>query len=376
MVINVCSKKYFQIRDEIEILLAHHLEEMRGYKELVEKIQKSDSKNDNPDINVARLLGDDLGAEFWKNYCGEKVFSIDKDAFLDNLDAYFQGWKNRVKKTWVEEISLIIDPTCDNVVSVMDFKCVLQWFGPFAISFFVPVDSFLSMKHFWGSLSSIESQKLLDTKEPGTFLIRFSEMESGSFVMSVVEQQSDDNLGFFGETAHNVVTSHFLLKRKKEESGKVYYGLCESDLDQKFETIEALLKQYRLTFKFPLTDESHKSDESNKTKEDEVDFALFLKSNVHLSALEEGDDSVFVNFKGRVVDKSILKSAQPTKKTGTTKTSDKSMLPSSNANTPTTGDKSNSSSSIIQPAVPPTDIISQPNSTDTIDENMIVLEEN
>ncbi|EFC43447.1 SH2 domain-containing protein [Naegleria gruberi] len=354
------KKKYFQIKDEIEILLTYHLEELRGYKEIVEK---ANAKGDT-EVNVATIISDEFAAEFWKTNCGANVFSIDKEAFIDLLDANFQGWSKRVKKTWVEEISELIDPTCDSVVSIVDFKTVLQWFGPFTISFFTPMDSFLAQKHFWGSISSMEAQHLLDSQEPGTFLIRFSEIEAGAFSISVVEQESDDNLGLSGgESTIFKQTSHFILRRKKEDQ-KFLFILCENDTEFKCETVDQLIKQYRLTFKYPFTDETQKLEV--KQQEDELDFFNFMKSTAALSALDDDEEnSNFVKFRGRIVDKSIAKQNEKVPPNSTKKTPTSATLstpkPSGHNRVLSTASSSGNSSPV--PNTPTTIAVASPTTT-------------
>lgn len=293
------SQKYFAIRDEIEILLTFHLEEIRGYRDIVEKLKQSESKGEIVEVSVISiLLPDEFGAGFWKNKCGENVFSMKKNDFLDIIDLFFQQLKDRVKKIWVDDFSYIIDPTCDNVVSIVDFKHVLQWFGPFGTNFFVPIDNFLNMKHFWGSISAMEAQMLLDSADPGSFLIRFSGTEAGSFAISVIEQESNDNLSVGDEATHYKQTLHFQLSRKRDDS-KMYFILCESDMDHKFETVDSLLKHYRLTFKYPFVNDSLKLKAIEP--EEETDFFGFIKSNPQLNRIDAAeDDTNFIEYRGRI----------------------------------------------------------------------------
>ncbi|KAG2377487.1 hypothetical protein C9374_009398 [Naegleria lovaniensis] len=292
------KKKYFEIRDEIEILLTFHLEEIRGYRDIVEKLKKSEAKGEIVEVSVISILmPDEFGAGFWKNKCGENVFSMKKNDFLDIIDLFFQQLKDRVKKIWVEDFSHIIDPTCDNVVSIVDFKHVLQWFGPFGTSFFVPLDNFLNMKHFWGSISAMEAQMILDSAEPGSFLIRFSGTDAGSFAITVVEQESSDNLSVGDEVTHYKQTLHFQLTRKREDS-KMYFTLCESDMDQKFETVDALIKHYRLTFKYPFVNDQLKLKAIEP--EEETDFLGFIKSTPQLNRIDAEDDTSFIEYRGRI----------------------------------------------------------------------------
>jgi len=308
-------KRYFEIRDEAEIILSHSLEEILSYKEIASKLHKAELQgldyshpSTKSQLDITYIL-DEFGSEYWKSNFGGNIFSVDKECFLDVLDTYFQDLRNR--KTWVDEITQIIDPTSDGIVSLTDFRTVLKWFGPFTSFFFNPIDTFLQTKHFWGSLSSIEAQELLDKQDAGTYVIRFCETEPGAFHVSCVEDNTDDGLSFFDTTntilQNNRQTYHYLVRRKKDEKeGKLFFVLTDSDIDYRHETIESLLKQYHLTFKFPFQDETKKEEHVKKKKgEDEVDFVSFVRSQVNLSGIGDDEDNEpgFVQFRGRSTEK-------------------------------------------------------------------------
>ncbi|KAG2381423.1 hypothetical protein C9374_006412 [Naegleria lovaniensis] len=307
------KQRYFEIKDEIEILTSHHLEEIEAFKQLASVIHNAELQGldyshplTQAQLDITHVL-DEFGAEYWKTNFGGNVFSVDKECFLDVLDTYFQDLRNR--KTWVEEINDIIDPTHDSIVSIIDFRTVLKWFGPFTSFFFNPIDAFLQMKHFWGSLTSIEAQELLDKCEPGTFIVRFCETEPGSFYASVVEDNGD-NFGYFDSllTSGNKQTFHYLVRRKKDErEGKMYFVLIDSDMEYKHENIDSLFKQYHLTFRIPYQDDS-KKEEIAKTKkgEDELDFVAFMKTQktkINMQDDDDDDDGGFTTFKGRIPSK-------------------------------------------------------------------------
>ncbi|KAF0976106.1 hypothetical protein FDP41_004781 [Naegleria fowleri] len=308
------KQRYFEIKDEIEILTSHHLEEIEAFKQLASVIHNAELQgldyshpSTQAQLDITHVL-DEFGAEYWKTNFGGNVFSVDKECFLDVLDTYFQDLRNR--KTWVEEINDIIDPTCDSIVSIIDFRTVLKWFGPFSSFFFNPIDAFLQMKHFWGSLTSIEAQELLDKCEPGTFIVRFCETEPGSFYASVVEDNGD-NFGYFDSllTSDNKQTFHYLVRRKKDErEGKMYFVLIDSDVEHKHENIDSLFKQYHLTFRIPYLDDTKKEEIAKKKKgQEELDFVAFMKTQktkMHIQDDDDDDDDGgFTTFKGRLPSK-------------------------------------------------------------------------
>lgn len=332
---------------------------MIGYKKLVSFIHDaelqgldySDSSTQSQLNTTNETILDEFGAEFWKNNIGGNIFSVSKDSFLDTLDTFFD-FNVRTKKNWVDEISYIIDPTCDNVVSMIDFKTTLKWFGPFSTQFFPILNTILDMKHFWGSMSSIEAQNLLDGQEPGTYITRFAENEPGSFYVSVVED-GGDTFGYFDSLLMNSnrKTYHYLVRRKRDErEGKMYFVLIDSDMDYKHEKIENLFKQYHLTFKHPYLDDRKKEEHSKKKKgEEEVDFVSFMKSQKSLNSKaltdDDEDEELFTSFRGRIPEnkKEVQKSvATPRQTASSTTTTTSSSNSTTNASSSTNNTKQTS----------------------------------
>ncbi|KAL9653681.1 hypothetical protein ABK040_009156 [Willaertia magna] len=249
------KKTFFEIRDRMEIIFAHYLNEMIDFSELLKKF-------DNPsDVDVTNTLFeglDGLVKSFWQKNFGDEVFYVKKDTFLDSLFSQFERLKGLKSKTWVDDIDFIIDPTCDDIVSISDLKTIIKWFGPFG-DMFVNMEDLLRMKCFWGSLTSIRTQELLEDQPTGTFIIRFCEDRPGDFYISCVEEEENSYSSF--NNLSSKYTYHFLLQRrkgKKDDKEKYFYYLTESDLEEKkkFETIEQFIKLYNLTFKIPFEGES------------------------------------------------------------------------------------------------------------------------
>jgi hypothetical protein len=138
-----------------------------------------------------------------------------------------------------EFVEELLDPTGDDFVTVNDFKIFLSWFGPFKKSV-ENANHVLSYTFFFGAMTSLEAQHLLDNKPIGTFLLRFNEKDFGNFVISCVEEDQDEQ--------H---TLHFKVFRK----GDRFY-LLESEMEHT--TIQDLLDAYPLTYRTPYKDETHK----------------------------------------------------------------------------------------------------------------------
>ena len=139
-----------------------------------------------------------------------------------------------------EYIHQLIDPTSDEIVSVGDFKIFLNWFGPFN-KCIENVELLCESKYFFGSMSSLVCQNLLDSQKIGTFLVRFNEKEPGNIYISCVEENSN----------YKPQTIHFKVYHQEN----IYY-LTTSEKTKN--SIDSLIKKYSLSFKFPYEDKKIK----------------------------------------------------------------------------------------------------------------------
>ncbi|KAL9653677.1 hypothetical protein ABK040_009153 [Willaertia magna] len=333
---------YFKIRDRMEIVISHYFEELKDMKEILKKCEGHDR------IDVTLLFTGSFEREFWVKNFGQQVFYVQKDTLLNDLDSLFLTYKGLKSKTWVDDIDFIIDPTCDDIVSISDFKTIIQWFGPFG-DLFVVMEDLLRMKCFWGSLTSITAQELLSDQPTGTFIIRFCEDRPGDFYISCVEEEeNDDSINFFDSQMNSQSSRfvyHFLLQRKrekkekKEDKGKIYFLLTDADMEYKFETVDQIIRQYNLTFKIPFEGESP--------------LRVDLNAKNDMKVIRDSDEEIvldnFIKYTGRVEsEKEKKKKAMALNNNNTnnmelkinalTKNLDKSnsSTPSSSTNTSTT----------------------------------------
>jgi hypothetical protein len=135
-------------------------------------------------------------------------------------------------------ISEMIDPTSDGMVSISDFKIFCQWFGPMK-SCMKNMKLLIQQSYFYGSLSTYESQTLLDSKKFGSYLVRFNEKEPGNFIISCVDETEID-----GE----YLTIHF----KVFTDFKNYFLKNDENISNH---ISELIQKYPLTFRIPLDDD-------------------------------------------------------------------------------------------------------------------------
>lgn len=129
-----------------------------------------------------KIIHDGQGRVFWKNHFGAKCYMVPWEEFKNALEAQFET----SLKDNESFLSPIIDFTRDNFVTVYEFSCFLKWFGPLIGSLdrlLVPLKAgFLS-----GFVPALEAGELLSSKEPGTFLIRMSKTQPGSFAVTFID---------------------------------------------------------------------------------------------------------------------------------------------------------------------------------------------
>jgi hypothetical protein len=348
------NELYYLIKEECTIMLEHHYEQFKLYRKYLtdcknhaqnlkqapedlslEDFMKMANKQD---FDVATYFGNDKDAQiFWARYYGPKIFSVKKEEFLKNYKTQLEENEQRKAKrrqsykqsittgstgsmdmsafgfTWVPEFEVLMDPTCDGYVSVADFKSFLGWFGPMETSC-QNADALLNSPFFWGSLTSLDAQALLDREETGTFLVRFNESKPGSFYITCVEEQTDEN-GFNGNGGGQMTymgedeisqAIHFKVNKEKEKN----FWLSGSDKGHT--TIQSLLNQYELTFKIPFNQEKLKykaiTDFRIKDEEEEDDedlgFHAFLRKTAYkgLNRPLLLQDLNFATFRGRIPD--------------------------------------------------------------------------
>lgn len=168
------------------------------------------------------------------NKLWEPKFAYKKEDFLAKI--------KEISSEFIEEV---LDATSDGVISVTDFKLYLSWFGPLKESF-KNSNTICFCPYFFGSMSSLESQLLLDKEKIGTFLIRFSDKDFGQFIISVVEEDEDQN----------IQTLHFKVFKKNN----LFYILeNETQPEYPSSSLLLLIDKYPLTFRIPYKNDDLKN---------------------------------------------------------------------------------------------------------------------
>jgi hypothetical protein len=128
--------------------------------------------------------------------------------------------------------------------------------------------------YFYGSLSTYETQKLLDSKKFGTYLVRFNEKEPGNFILSCVDETEVDREYL---TIHFKVFTdfeHYFLKNDENVSHHL------SDLIQK----------YPLTFRIPLDDDEVRIMKTQSFQNNDPSVSFFSQKRKMMN---------FTHFRGK-----------------------------------------------------------------------------
>jgi hypothetical protein len=212
----VCIEKFFQ-----------ELEKEKKKKNTIEaKFKVSDDEEAN------KFWYETFGPTVCFSFLKKKQFAVEKDKFVEEMTKKFSVVKDYMQN--------LFDPTSDDLVSVGDFKLFLSWFGPFE-NCIKNAESICEAKYFFGSMSALVCQELLDSQPIGTFLVRFNEKEPGNICISCVEEDS----------SFKPATLHFKVNHQNE-----FYYLTTSEKTEK--SVQSLVDRYKLSFKIPYEDKSIK----------------------------------------------------------------------------------------------------------------------
>ena len=147
-------------------------------------------------IIVDYIIRDKCGRALWKCRFMDKEALLEKvpwKSFIEGLNIFFNTKvPSNVKEdpTYRSLHALLVDKK--EYVSIEAFGRFLEWFGPMVKldAVLQSVVTLLKKSWFHGEVSAEEAEKLLSKKRQGTFLVRFSSKDPGSYAISVV---SDSN---------------------------------------------------------------------------------------------------------------------------------------------------------------------------------------
>jgi len=134
---------------------------------------------------VQTQIEDKEAREFWIKAFGEVTNMVPWPVFLQTLEqALSQNFKDDE-----DSLKMFIDFTRTDHVSVFEFGVFLKWFGPFKQAF----ARMLEAVHgglLCGFVPAVEANLLLEGKRDGTYLVRCSKTQPGSFAVTFVDSST------------------------------------------------------------------------------------------------------------------------------------------------------------------------------------------
>jgi hypothetical protein len=141
------------------------------------------NKNTNNNNGATSQLIQDLEArEFWIKHFGEHTMMVPFNVFLSTIETFFEiSFKEDE-----ESIKMILNFTKTDHVSTYELSIFLRWFGPFKGCFQRMIES-VQEGLLCGFIPATEANLLLEGKRDGTYLIRCSKTQPGSFAVTFVD---------------------------------------------------------------------------------------------------------------------------------------------------------------------------------------------
>eukprot|EP01116_Phalansterium_solitarium_P007055 TRINITY_DN1952_c0_g2_i1.p1 TRINITY_DN1952_c0_g2~~TRINITY_DN1952_c0_g2_i1.p1 ORF type:complete len:424 (-),score=125.44 TRINITY_DN1952_c0_g2_i1:206-1477(-) len=143
---------------------------------------KEPKKKDKQPFIVANCILDPDGRELWIKSFGEQTLLVPWPVF-------FQTVESRLAVSMKEEeefIKMFIGFTRTDHISPYEFAVFLKWFGPFKGSFARLLEA-LKGGLLCGFVPAVEANLLLEGKRDGTYLVRCSKTQPGSFAVTFVD---------------------------------------------------------------------------------------------------------------------------------------------------------------------------------------------
>lgn len=132
--------------------------------------------------NGANLISDPDARDLWIKCFGENTVVVPWTAFCSSFDSII----GPITRDDEEFIKMFLDFTKDDQVSSYEFGVFLKMFGPLKGSCQRLMDS-LRGGLLCGFVPAVEANLLLEGKKEGTFLVRCSKTQPGSFAVTFVD---------------------------------------------------------------------------------------------------------------------------------------------------------------------------------------------
>jgi len=131
---------------------------------------------------LEELVVDPEGRSVWAYFFGETTWFVPWSDFLSQMENAI-GFSMREEEEFIKNT---INFTRTDHVSAYEFGVFLRWFGPFTGSFHRLVEA-IKGGILCGFIPAIEANLLLEGKKEGTYLIRCSKTQPGSFAVTFVD---------------------------------------------------------------------------------------------------------------------------------------------------------------------------------------------
>jgi len=170
----------------------------------------------------------DLGRAIWKEKFLEKVVVDWKDfliTFSNKAGFPIPRDPDDIQMQCLKELVVKKSKEGKEEVSLEDFGKMLEWFGPLekGSGILRRVEAQLRMKGFFGDIETQESEKILNGKKKGAYLVRFSTRDPGCYAITVLSKTG--------------VLKHYRISHKA--GGKYVLGQNEYD------SMDALIKAHK-----------------------------------------------------------------------------------------------------------------------------------
>jgi len=165
---------------QMDFSLKQKLDQFTGLFNVEEpKDKKKEKERSN---NGASLIGDADGRDIWIRSFGENTVMVPWNVFFPTLEQYMGS----DLKEEEEFIKMFLDFAKDDHVSSYEFGVFLKMFGPLKGCCQRLLDA-LRLGLLCGFVPAVEANLLLEGKKEGTFLVRCSKTQPGSFAVTFVD---------------------------------------------------------------------------------------------------------------------------------------------------------------------------------------------
>jgi len=145
-------------------------------------------------IIIESVISDTKGREMWKKmFVKEKLLEkVPWDQFAAGFASFFGDSTRDLEDVSYKCLKALLANDNLQQVTIENFGRFLEWFGPMESPDILDrVKNLLKQEWFHGEISATEAENLLTKKDnkKGTFLVRFSSREPGSYAITVVAKE-------------------------------------------------------------------------------------------------------------------------------------------------------------------------------------------